>query len=343
MVPLEGEESQAMKYGRRRDFEDKIRKNRSNLLNWFKYAKFEESCGELDRARSVFERTLEMDHRNITVWLKYAEMEMRHKQINHARNVWDRAVLILPRVNQFWYKYTYMEELLGNIANARQVFERWMQWQPHEQAWLSFIKMELRYKEINRARCIYERFVTVHSDVINWIRFAKFEQRFANNSNSRIVFEKAVEFFSQFELEPKLMLAFSKFEEQCNEIERARVIFKYSIDNMKQEYVQIMIDEYSRFEKRHGDKQGIEDVVVTKRKKLYEKNVLENGYDYDSWIDLLRLLENEDFPIYDIRDTYERAISNVPMINVYITKHYIFIGKKTLEKVYIFMDYVCYF
>ncbi|PIK60198.1 putative crooked neck-like protein 1-like [Apostichopus japonicus] len=153
------EELQEYKLRKRKEFEDNLRKNRSVMGNWIKYAAWEDSQNEIDRARSIYERALDVDHRNITIWLKYAEMEMKHKQVNHARNIWDRAVTILPRANQFWYKYTYMEEMLGNIAGARQAFERWMQWEPEEQAWLSYIKMELRYKETDRAREVYERYI----------------------------------------------------------------------------------------------------------------------------------------------------------------------------------------
>ena len=91
------------------------------MTNWIKYARWEETQQQFERARSVYERAIDVDHRNIPVWLKYAEMEMRHKQINHARNIWDRAVTFLPQADQFWYKYTYMEEMLGNVPGARQV------------------------------------------------------------------------------------------------------------------------------------------------------------------------------------------------------------------------------
>ena len=106
---------------KRKEFEDNLRKNRTVLSNWLKYAQWEESQREFTRARSVYERALDVNHRSVGVWLKYAEMEMKNKQINHARNIWDRAVTILPRANQFWFKYSYMEEMLGNVAGARQV------------------------------------------------------------------------------------------------------------------------------------------------------------------------------------------------------------------------------
>jgi len=47
------------------------------MVNWIKYAQWEESQQEIQRARSVYERALDVDHRTITVWLKYSEMEMR--------------------------------------------------------------------------------------------------------------------------------------------------------------------------------------------------------------------------------------------------------------------------
>lgn len=68
---------------RRKQFEDNIRKNRTVISNWIKYAQWEESQKEIQRARSIWERALDVDHRNITIWLKYTEMEMRNRQVNN--------------------------------------------------------------------------------------------------------------------------------------------------------------------------------------------------------------------------------------------------------------------
>ncbi|KAM4833006.1 crooked neck-like protein 1 isoform X2 [Urocitellus parryii] len=211
------EELNDYKLRKRKTFEDNIRKNRTVISNWIKYAQWEESLKEIQRARSIYERALDVDYRNITLWLKYAEMEMKNRQVNHARNIWDRAITTLPRVNQFWYKYTYMEEMLGNIAGARQVFERWMEWQPEEQAWHSYINFELRYKEVERARTIYERFVLVHPDVKNWIKYARFEEKHAYFAHARKVYERAVEFFGDEHMDEHLYVAFAKFEENQKE------------------------------------------------------------------------------------------------------------------------------
>lgn len=307
------QELQEYRLRKRKFFEDNIRKNRSTVSNWLKYAAWEESQKEIQRARSIYERALEMNHRNVTIWLKYAEMEMKLRQINHARNIWDRAVTILPRVNQFWYKYTYMEEMLGNIPAARQAFERWMEWEPEEQAWLSYIKMELRYKEVDRARAVYEHFVMCHHNVKNWIRFARFEESQGNVANARIVYERAVEFYGEDNMDENLFIAFARFEETQREFDRVRVLYKYALEKIPKQYAQELFKNYTTFEKRFGDRSGIEDVIVSKRRFQYEEEVKLNPNNYDAWFDYIRLVES-DGDMDTIREVYERAIANIPPV-----------------------------
>ncbi|CAH1261589.1 CRNKL1 [Branchiostoma lanceolatum] len=296
---------------KRKEFEDNIRKNRGLIGNWLKYAQWEESQKELDRARSVYERAIDVEHRNITLWLKYSEMEMKNRQVNHARNVFDRAITILPRANQLWLKYVYMEEMLVNIAGCRQVFERWMEWEPEEQYWHQYVNFELRFKEIDRARTIYERFVMVHPTVQNWIKYARFEERHTFTASARKVFERAVEFFGEDHMDEKLYVAFAKFEEHQKEHDRVRVIYKYALDRIPKQEAQDLFKSYTIHEKKYGDRAGIENVIVSKRKFQYEEEVKANPNNYDAWFDYLRLLES-DGTVDQVHEVYERAIANVP-------------------------------
>jgi len=52
-------------------------------------------------------------------------------------------------------------------------------------------------------------------------------------------------------------------------------------------------------------------VILSKRKYQYEEEVKENPMNYDAWFDFIRLVESEG-NVDVIRETYERAISNVP-------------------------------
>ena len=178
-------------------------------------------------------------------------------------------------------------------------------------AGLSYIKMELRYKEVERARAIYERFVQVHPLVKNWVRFSKFERAQGSVARSRQVYEQAVEFYGESLMEEELLIAFGKFEESCKEYDRARVIYKYALDHISKEDARELFKVYTQFEKKFGDRSGIENVIISKRRFQYEEEVKANPMNYDAWFDLIRLVE-EETPVEQVREVYERAISNVP-------------------------------
>lgn len=312
------EELNDYRMSKRKAFEDEIRRQRQHIGTWMKYAQWEESQHEFKRARSVYERAIDIDYKNTTIWLKYAEMEMRHKFINHARNVWDRAVSLLPRVSQFWYKYAFLEEMVGNLTGARRIFERWMEWQPDDQAWYSYIKLELRAGEIERARQLYERYVACHPAERSYLKYAKWEERQQHQLVlARQVYERALEELRDDEKTEQIYVAFAQFEERCREYDRARAIYKYALDKLSKEEAPQLYNAFITFEKQHGDRNRIEDVVIAKRRVLYEKQVSSNPLDYDSWLEYIKLEENEavekqSFAL--VREVYERAIANVPPI-----------------------------
>lgn len=296
---------------KRREFEDYVRRNRINMGNWMRYAAWELEQKEYRRARSVFERALDVDPTNVQLWIRYIESEMKERNINHARNLLDRAVTIQPRIDKLWYKYVYMEEMLGQIPNVRQVFERWMSWEPDEAAWSAYIKLEKRYGEFERARNIFERFTIVHPEAKNWIKWARFEEENGTSDLVREVFGMAIETLGDEFMDEKLFIAYARFESKLKEYERARAIFKYALDRMPRSKSAMLHKSYTTFEKQYGDQEGVEDVVLSKRRVLYEEQVKENPKNYDAWFDYARLEEtsaNED----RVRDVYERAIAQVP-------------------------------
>jgi len=316
---------------KRKEFEDYVRRNRINMNNWMRYAQWELDQKEYARARSIFERALDVDSRSVVLWLRYIEAEMRTRNINHARNLLDRAVTILPRVDKLWYKYVYMEETLGNIPGTRQVFERWMSWEPDEAAWSAYIKLEKRYDEFARARTIFQRFTQVHPEPRNWIKWARFEEEFGTEENVREVYTLAVETLGGQFMDEKLFIAYarygyfymaklvyaqiltvlSRYEAKLKEYERARVIYQYALDRLPRSKSQLLHKSYTTFEKQFGEREGVEDVILSKRRVQYEEQIKENPKNYDVWFDYARLEET----LGDkdrVRDVYERAIANIP-------------------------------
>ncbi|KZL73398.1 pre-mRNA-splicing factor CLF1, partial [Colletotrichum tofieldiae] len=296
---------------KRREFEDYVRRNRVNLNNWMRYAQWELEQKEFLRARSVFERALDVHPNDIRLWIRYIESEMKCRNINHARNLLDRAVTRLPRVDKLWYKYVYMEEMLGNVPGTRQVFDRWMQWQPDEAAWSAYIKLEKRYGEYDRARDIFRAFTLVHPEPRNWIKWARFEEEFGTSDMVRDVFGTAIEELGDEFVDEKLFIAYARYEAKLKEYERARAIYKYALDRLPRSRSMALHKAYTTFEKQFGDKDGVEDVVLSKRRVFYEAQVKENPKNYDTWFDYTRLEETAG-DLDRVRDVYERAVAQVP-------------------------------
>lgn len=301
-------ESQGRK---RKEFEDYVRRNRINMNNWMRYAQWELEQKEFRRARSVFERALDVDSTSVALWIRYIEAEMKTRNINHARNLLDRAVTILPRVDKLWYKYVYMEEMLGNIPGTRAVFERWMSWEPDEAAWSAYIKMEKRYNEFDNARAIFERFTVVHPEPKNWIKWARFEEENGTSEHVREVYGIAIETLGEDFMDEKLFIAYAKYEAKLKEYDRARAIFKYALDRLPRSRSATLHKAYTTFEKQFGDREGVEDVILAKRRVQYSEQIRENPKNYDIWFDYARL-EESGGDVERIRDVYEQAIAQVP-------------------------------
>ncbi|KPI41875.1 Pre-mRNA-splicing factor clf1 [Cyphellophora attinorum] len=296
---------------KRKEFEDYVRRNRINMNNWMRYAQWELEQKEYRRARSIFERALDVDSTSVVLWIRYVEAEMKTRNINHARNLLDRAVTILPRIDKLWYKYVYMEETLGNIAGTRQVFERWMSWEPDENAWMAYVKLEKRYGEYDRARAIFERFTVVHPETRNWIKWAKFEEENGTSELVRDVFGIAVETLGDDFMDEKLFIAYARYEAKLKEYERARAIYKYALDRLPRSRSAALHKSYTTFEKQFGNREGVEDVVLSKRRVQYEDELKSDPRNYDIWFDLARL-EETGGDVERVRDVYERAIAQIP-------------------------------
>lgn len=297
---------------KRKEFEDVIRRQRQNIGAWTKYAQWEAAQQEFRRARSIFERALHVEYQNTSLWLKYVEMEMKNKFVNHARNLFDRVTQLLPRVDQFWYKYAYMEELLANYAGARTIYERWMEWEPDDNAWLQYIKFEERCKESEKGRRVMERYVNCRPTQLAFQRLSKYEEKHNNVARARSGYEKGIELLGA-ELDEKFYMKFAQFEQRQKEMERAQAIFKLALDVLPKGGSDELYRAYVSFEKQHGDRDAIEEVVLNKRRFIYEDAIKQNPRNYDTWFDYVKLEENAG-DVARIREVYERAIANKPPV-----------------------------
>lgn len=190
------------------------------------------------------------------------------------------------------------------------------------------------------------RYCATHPTTAAYLKYAKWEERHEQLALARSVFERAVTEVPEHAANPKFYIEFAKFEERCKEYDRARAIFKHSLESFPKEKAKELYLEFVVFEKKHGTRQGVDGVILSKSRLRYEKELEEDPRDYDVWFDFVRLEEAEaiseatalvnrsksetkESQIDDskvllelirkgrerVRDVYERAVANIPLVN----------------------------
>lgn len=112
-------------------------------------------------------------------------------------------------------------------------------------------------------------------------------------------------------MDERLFIAYSRFEAKLKEYERARAIYKYALDRLPRSKAQILHKAYTTFEKQFGDREGVEDVILSRRRVQYEEKIKENPKNYDVWFDYARLEETSQ-NVDRVREVYEQAIAQIP-------------------------------
>nr|GEU92598.1 crooked neck-like protein 1 [Tanacetum cinerariifolium] len=232
-------ELQEYRLRKRNEYENQVRRGNKNV--WVKYAKWEESQKDFERARSVWERALEADYKDHTIWLKYVDFEMKNKFVNHARNVFDRAVTLLPRVDKLWSKYIHMEKSIGNVVGAQQIHERWMIWNPDQQACRTEVICKEQYVDkdeaedtiVSKKRFKYAEQVKNNPlDYDSWFDYIKLEESVGNKQMIREIYERAIanvppaEEKRYWQRYIYLWINYSLYEEICaQDISRTRDVY----------------------------------------------------------------------------------------------------------------------
>lgn len=143
------------------------------------------------------------------------------------------------------------------------------------------------------------------------MKAATFEEKHNDRERARLFYERALAELGEKSLTENFFLAFCRFEIKCKEYERARVLFKYALDRIPKGKAVRLYNAFIKFEKQHGTYEEMEDVILNKRRNLYEEELEKDSHNYDVWFDYTRLEESSG-DVDKIRETYEKAISNVP-------------------------------
>ena len=105
----------------------------------------------------------------------------------------------------------------------------------------------------------------------NWIKYAKFEETQGNTEISREIYEQCISTLGTDYIDQNVYVSFAKFETRHKEVERARAIYSYALEHLPPGEKENLYNVYAQFEKQFGSKDGVEDVIVSKRRLKYEQ------------------------------------------------------------------------
>ncbi|ODV59862.1 Clf1p [Ascoidea rubescens DSM 1968] len=302
---------------KRKEYEEALRRNYQNINQWLRYAEFEIQQNQFERARSIFERALVYNQKNqVKIWIRYINFELKFKNINHARNLMDRSVYILPMEDKLWFNYLKIEENLKEISNCIKIFEKWLTYNPSYYAWDAYIDLLKRNGNINdsknknknknenenntnyyKIRQIFSRYLLKFSDTQTWLKWIEFEKSFGTIESIRKIFEISIDSILKLNnndfnsIDENLLIDFAEWEASQNEIKRSRAIYEFGLLYLSENKNRLLFDNFTKFEKKFGNKEQIEKSIILKRKKKYELILEKDKTDYDTWWLYIKIIE----------------------------------------------------
>ena len=137
------------------------------------------------------------------------------------------------------------------------------------------------------------------------------DRAYSTSDLVREVFGVAIETLGDDFMDERLFIAYARYEAKLKEYDRCRAIYKYALDRLPRSRSTVLHKSYTTFEKQHGNREGVEDVIFAKRRVQYEEQIRDNPRNYDIWLDFARL-EETGGDVERVRDVYERAIAQIP-------------------------------
>ncbi len=287
---------------------------------WLRYAEFEMRNEFVNRARNVLDRAVQILPRIDFLWYKYAYMEEMVGDVDKCREVFERWMAWYPDEGA-WLSYARFEVrcakdeatkkgLQQNAADmtlATEVMKRYVNEYPCAKSFLKLGKWaEYETRDIGLARKVYESaLVELEPEEARQAKvfrqFASFEERQGEYERARVIYRHAIKLLS---------LERHSLTKKGGEEEDTTAMDEDITDNERQKRDELY-RAYVAFEKKHGNKDGIENVILTKQRAEYNKKVSDDPHDYDAWFEFAKL-EEDHGEIAAVRDVYERAVANIP-------------------------------
>lgn len=255
---------------------------RRYIYLWINYALFEELVtGDKDRARAVYNAIIGVvPHKHFSfakIWQLFADFEVRQLSIESARKIYGRAIGECKK-QKIFTNYAELELRLGNVDRCRKIYERFIELHPYlPKAWISYVDLEDKVGELERARQLCELAISQeHMDMpeLLWKRYIDLNVANQDFPAAREIYEKLVHKSHHL----RIYKTYAEFEaDECENVERAREIFKRGIakfkDEQKNEDRANLLEAWIFMEKTKGNQKEVDELFQRKPKKVRRRTV----------------------------------------------------------------------
>lgn len=264
---------------------------------WISFAKFYESHGQLEEARTVFNKATEVDYVKVddlaTIWSEYAEMELRHDNYEMAIKVLKRATA-LPSKKSASY-YDSKESVQMRVHKSLKL-------------WSMYADLEESFGSFNSTKAVYDRIIDLKiatpQIIINYALFLEENKYFEEAFKA---YEKGINIFKWplvFDIWNTYLAKFLK-RYGGSKLERARDLFEQCLENCPAKYARNIYFLYAKLEEDYG--------LAKHAMAIYERAT--HHVDDKDKFDIYNVYikkTSEMFGLTYTRSIYEKAIENLP-------------------------------
>ncbi|KAF7456465.1 putative crooked neck family 1 protein isoform 2 [Cryptosporidium felis] len=279
--------------------------NLSKLYESFNFKDIDELEDYRIRKRKEFEDSIRRKRWKMGIYISYAKWESLQNNFDNSRSILERALIINYENCRIWREYIKLEIINGNINNARNLFERVTKLLPRiDEFWTKYTQMEFVLKNYLNVRHIYKNWINTKPSSKVYIQFSKFEEECGEIENARTIMQDLI---STYPSETNYF-AYIKFEQSHNKFLSARQIIDFVLhSNNKVE----ITDKFFSF---------LADIFIEMKKYGEAIKVCNEGIKYLEETHYIESLKEKLFQLYKI-GIHERPDDNLEWI-IYKSQQY---------------------
>ncbi|SMN21627.1 similar to Saccharomyces cerevisiae YLR117C CLF1 Member of the NineTeen Complex (NTC) that contains Prp19p and stabilizes U6 snRNA in catalytic forms of the spliceosome containing U2 [Maudiozyma saulgeensis] len=232
---------------RKINYENELENDVLNYYSWMLYIDLIQKYYSKDII-NVFERAVTTSipnqkrvknaqwRRYIYLWIRYFTfMELDKNDVEGCRILYKRCLnKIVPHsaftFSKIWIMYSEFEIRQNNLPLARRILGRAIGMCPTKKLFKNYIKLELKLREFDRVRKLYEKYIEYTPSEKNvWLEYSKLEENLGDEERARGIFKLSVQDnVTDMPIVSQLSILdkFIEFETEAQEYDNARSLYE---------------------------------------------------------------------------------------------------------------------